>query len=376
MKTIREKNVYTFITDGGKKVIFNTETNEVIGVSGKTVKSIPTAVNGSHMAHFLFRACKSNKEYYNQNREIFDRVFTIPKGTFESRDMVIHLLNDTHSSEIAIENWKIIVDYIENPEKYNDMLSYSGGIEGLVKINEVIEKAKKYNLTEYIYYIFYTNCAKYLEDKIFRKAFRETVKDKYASFRQAVYELAGTTDDNILYHRYGISFRHYDINDHIIRLMSCYRDLKDKLRILGMEDFPIRNIEEDYKYITDIYNGRVREIEDNCFKKYQTEYNLFFENDYYKTFVPLSREELKNIGDSFHNCANGYEWRCYLKNNLRKIVVVVKKNTNEMVVCCDMDTKNLKIQQFLAPRNQPVSNKSLNDFRKEYQNYLKTLIEE
>ena len=63
-------------------------------------------------------------------------------------------------------------------------------------------------------------------------------------------------------------------------------------------------------------------------------------------------------------------------NPLRKIVVVVKKNTNEMVACCDMDTKNLKIQQFLAPCNQPVSDKSLNDFRKEYQNYLKTLIEE
>ena len=44
MKTIREKNVYTFITDGGKEVVFNTETNEVIGVSGKTVKSIPASV--------------------------------------------------------------------------------------------------------------------------------------------------------------------------------------------------------------------------------------------------------------------------------------------------------------------------------------------
>ena len=376
METIREKNIYTFVTDGGKKVIFNTETNEITGVSGKIVKNIPSAVNNSHMAHFLFRACKSNKEYYNQNREIFDRVFTIPKGTFESRDMVIHLLNDTNNPEIAIENWKVIVDYIENPEKYNNMLRYTEGVQGLVKINEVIEKAKKYNLTEYIYYILYTNCAKYLEDKIFRKTFRETVKDKYASFRQAVYELAGTTDDNILYNRYGISFRHYDISGHITRLVSCYRDLKDKLRILGMEDFPIRNIEEDYKYITDIYNGRVREIEDNYFKKYQTEYNLFFENDYYKTFVPLSREELKNIGDSFHNCANGYEWRCYLKDNLRKIVVVVKKYTNEMVVCCDMDAKNLRIQQFLAPYNQSVSDKSLNDFRKEYQSYLKTLIEE
>ena len=52
MKTIREKNVYTFITDGGKEVVFNTETNEVIGVSGKTVKSIPAAVMfGKSNAH-------------------------------------------------------------------------------------------------------------------------------------------------------------------------------------------------------------------------------------------------------------------------------------------------------------------------------------
>lgn len=376
METTREKNIYTFITDNGKKVIFNTETNEVIGVSGKTVKNIPATVSDSYMAHFLFRACKSNKEYYNNNREIFDRVFTIPKGTFKSRDMVIHLLNNTHNVEIALENWKIIVDYIENPEDYNNMFSYYGGIEELVEINKAVKIARKYNLTEYICLIFNTHCAEYLENKIFRKNFREAVKDRYASFRQAVCELAGTTNREILYDRYGISFRHYDINYQINQLVSCYRNLKDKLRILGMEDFIIRNITEDYKYITDIYNKSKWEVENNYFKKNQTEYNLFFENDYYKILIPLSREELKDIGNSFHNCANGHEWECYLKNNERKIVVVVEKETNEMVVCCDMITKNLEIRQYLAPYNNVVYDNSLRYFRKEYQDYLKTLIGE
>ena len=376
METTRERNIYTFITDSGKKVIFNTETNEVFGTSGKAVKNIPTTVSDSYMAHFLFRACKSNKEYYNDNREIFDRVFSIPKGTFASRDGAIRLLNNTHNADFALENWKIIIDYIENPEDYNDMLSYYGGIEQLVKINESVEKARKYNLTDYIYHIYNTNCAEYLEDKIFRKTFRETTKDKYASFKQAVCELAGTTDENTLYYRYGITFRHYDINYHINQLVSCYKELKDKLRLLGMENFTIRNIKDDYKYISDIYNKSQREVENNYFKKNQTEYDLSFENDNYKIFVPLSREELKDIGDNFHNCANGHEWNTALKNNLRKIVVVMEKETDKMVVCCDMDTKNLKIQQYLAPCNQSVSEKSLKEFRKEYQDYLKTLIGE
>lgn len=376
METTRERNIYTFITDNGKKVIFNTDTNEVIGASGKTVKNMPTTVSNSYMAHFLFRVCRGYNDYYDYYREIFDRVFTLPKGTFESRDRAVRLLSNTHDTELALENWKIIIDYIENPEDYNNMLSYYGGIEELVKINKSVEKARKYNLTEYIYHIFSTNCAEYLEDKIFRKTFRETTKDKFASFKQAVCELAGTTDADTLYYRYGITFRHYDINYYINQLVSHYKGLKDKLRILGMEDFTIRNIKDDYKYISDIYDKNQRETENNYFKKNQTEYDLSFENDNYKIFVPLSREELKDIGDSFHNCANGHEWNTALKNNLRKIVVVVDKETDEMVVCCDMDTKNLKIQQYLAPCNAPVGKKSLKDFRKEYQEYLKTLIGE
>ena len=376
METTRERNIYTFITDNGKKITFNTETDEVIGASGKTVKNIPTTVKDSYMAHFLFRACKSNKEYYNDNREIFDRVFSIPKGTFESRDRAIHLLDNTFNKELALENWKIIIDYIENPESYNNMLSYYGGIEELVKINKCVEAARKYNLTEYTYRIFTTNCEEFLEDKIFRKTFREVTKDKYASFRQAVCELAGTTDTNILYQRYGISFRCYDVTYQINQLVSYYRGLKDKLRLLGMEDFTIRNIEEDYKYISDIYDKNQRETENNYFKKNQTEHNLFFENDCYKILVPLTREELKDIGDNFHNCANGHEWNTYLKNNLRKIVAVVEKESNKMVVCCDMNTKNLKIQQYLAPYNCSVDEKSLKDFKREYQDYLVTLIGE
>lgn len=376
METTRERNIYTFITDNGKKVIFDTEKNEVIGTSGKSVKNIPAAVNDSYMARFLFKACKNNKEQYNNNREVFDRVFTIPKGTFETRDAVIRVLNNSRNAEVALENWKIIVDYIENPENYDEILPFYNDIEQLVKINRTIETARKYNLTEYTRYIFNTDCVEYLEDKIFRKTFRETVKNKYASFKQAVCELAGTTDENILYYRYGVSFTSYDVLYHINQLVCRYRELKNKLKILGMEDFTIRNINEDYIYISDIYDKKEEEIENNCFKKNQTEYNLSFENDYYKIFIPLNREELKNIGSSFHNCANGHEWIHFLKNNLRKIVVVVEKETNKMVVCCDMNTEDLRIRQFLAPCNRAVSDESLKKFKKEYQDYLDTLVGE
>ena len=375
MVTVREKNIYTFVLENGKKVIFNLDNHEITGVSGKIVKTMPNNVNDIHMARELYNACKKNSYVYTTHREIFDRLFSLPKGSFVAKNEVIFLLNHTSSTKFALDNWKTILDYIENPEKYDFLLDYWYGIERLVEIKEIIEVAKKYNMENFIKIIDKSHCKDLLKDKIFRKEFKKITqqKNKYESFQQAVCELAGTTDEDFIRKNFGISFIEYNMEHELYNLSFKYRVLKKMLKLLGMEDFKIRNIEEDYNYIEPIYNDKRDKIEDENFCKNQTEYNLNYENDFYKIFIPTNRKELREIGNAFHNCANGHEWKVFLEKGFRKLVAVVDKATNKMEVCCDMDSENLQICQYLGYCNTTINNEMLLNFKEEYQEYLNTI---
>ena len=115
------------------------------------------------------------------------------------------------------------------------------------------------------------------------------------------------------------------------------------------------------------------EQENKKFHENQTKYNLNFENEEYKIYVPTLRTELPEIGKYFSNCVNGHEWSCYLENGYRFLVIVVDKKTNKQVVCCDIDSESFRIKQYLEKGNQFVFQPELLTFKHAYQDYLNEL---
>jgi len=109
------------------------------------------------------------------------------------------------------------------------------------------------------------------------------------------------------------------------------------------------------------------------FHKNQTKYNLNFETEEYKIYVPTSRVELPEIGDYFSNCVNGHEWSCFLEDGFRYLVIVIDKKTNKRVVCCDIDSETFRIRQYLGKENQSIVQPELCDFKRAYQEYLNEL---
>ena len=71
---------------------------------------------------------------------------------------------------------------------------------------------------------------------------------------------------------------------------------------------------------------------DEYFKKLQTEsVNLSFEDDNYKTIVPVSYKELVDMGKLMHNCLADHEWKNVLTKGARRIEIIIKTDKNRFM---------------------------------------------
>ena len=114
---------------------------------------------------------------------------------------------------------------------------------------------------------------------------------------------------------------------------------------------------------------------DEYFKKLQTEsVNLSFEDDNYKTIVPVSYKELVDMGKLMHNCLADHEWKNVLTKGARRVVFIQPKDTKiKKYIACDIDIKDGKIQQFLTHNNNSVYNDDfpgIGNFKKNFQEFV------
>ena len=203
--------------------------------------------------------------------------------------------------------------------------------------------------------------------------------------KEKVAELFGTDDEYILKEVYGIRFLEYDYYRAIDNVNDKMRNIFDYIDRLHLENYKLTNLDRDYEALKMRYEEERTKVDNAFFKKNQTKYDLHFENDDFEIYVPTSREELAEIGKTFSNCANGWEWNRRLSGGRYYLVVVQDKATKTPLVCCDIENPweeaHLSISQYLAYGNDEV-NKSFKDqtivskltsFKAEYQLYLYNL---
>lgn len=114
---------------------------------------------------------------------------------------------------------------------------------------------------------------------------------------------------------------------------------------------------------------------DEYFKKLQTEsVNLSFEDDNYKTIVPVSYKELVDMGKLMHNCLADHEWKNVLTKGARRVVFIQSKNPKiKNYIACDIDIKDGEIQQFLTHNNNSVYNDDfpgIGNFKRNFQEFV------
>ena len=381
VKIERVRNKYTFTMENGKfaSVDLDNRQTPYIGVSGKAVKNCPASIPGT-LKVLLSDAVSWHVSNY-RGKEFIDRLISLPDVSVETKLNFVHVLHDeAGNAEWMNINWREIVALIRDYSTRQAKIDFNSLYD---KINQSkIEKVlQKYNLSEYSEYILrplsrYPGYISHLEVKAFRAALRNTCKDKYEKSHKAVMELFDCDNPHTLEETFGIRFVKYDIQNAVYRLFDTMDRAQRYVELIGYENYEYTNIERDYINLKTTYERERTAIDNRNFARVQNKYNLSFVNGVYEIYVPTTREELAQIGDTFHNCANGWEWSNRLSNGSFALVVVRNKSTKNMEVCVDIRIENMEISQYYGPYNHSVTSKSLLDFQKNYQKYLRTIKEE
>ena len=368
----RERNKYIFTFANGKvaSVDLDNHTNPFVGVSGKTTKNISTSINGV-MKSILENACHHWAGYTFQNKEYIDRIISLPDISVKVKESYITMIyNCRADDEWYNKEWRTIVEMMRKAEQEQDyhIFDLYDSIER-VKLQKVLEKYNLQDCQEYID-LFHLD---FLEVKAFRSALRNTCKDKYKKAQKAIMEMFGTEDERALEENFGVCFRKYNTKYHVRRLYETMMQAEEYRKRIGLNDFVYTNIERDYNNLRTIYETEKTRIDNEFFARNQNKYNLSFEDGRYKIYVPKTREELQNIGETFSNCANGWEWNNRLSKGAFALVVVTMKDSENYRVCCDIDLRTMEISQYYEKYNTNVKAESLLTFKQKYQEYLKTL---
>ena len=387
MRIERHYNCYTFTFDNGKVLVIDCDNQEIIGVSGKKLKT-PYYSNTSHYLPNIFHKNLTDI-LTDRTKEYIDRLISligdeIDEYLFYSYSTII----ENSTTEQLNKNWRDAValfkkrvpriDKFDNIEQALNRYAFYEKIAKDESFTEIITTLKN-NLPEYNYGIVMRDIMALYN----YKCGRASIKHYYnyialtEEYHNKIYDMVGTNDNQIL-KLYGISL---STKNNIIQFKEKISDLSYKLASIQrmLDDmqmsYSITNIERDYEDILATYKKEITRIEEERFANNQNKYNLYFSYDKYDIFVPHSRKELAKIGKYFNNCANNFEWRTYLSKGYRMLVVVKNKETNTFLVCCDiMEVENtLYTIQYLGESNKQIEDKSLIKFREKYDEYLKGL---
>ena len=381
----RKRDTY-YLHMGNKMYEVDIANKTIIGLSKKPIKSLPFEKSPLNET-FLTLTEKDNlpqwrkddyKDRFSKVREIFDRIVALDDITVGKKiDILQNLMrNDWSINEINFWNekvgWKEVLSFLKT-ENLNIISPY-------FTKKELDRLIAKYNLdSERISPCFANrnfgdlSC---LESKPFRASLKkllnswnsiEKARQKVLDFLQIDIELAGKV--------LGAEFKSKKQNDRkvtdsINNLIEQYKDIQTFIKKLGLENYKIENIENDYNYLKSLWEAKKVEIENKRFLENQTLYNLYFENDDYEITIPKTYQDCTAIGKIFHNCAGGWEWNTRLINGDYFLVCVKDKKSGKFVVCVDIQKSSMIIGQYLEPYNNLVVEQSLLDFKTVYQDYL------
>lgn len=366
----RNRNIYAFHLDTGKCITAYLENPfRIIGISGKNLSTRPKQIS-ERIGNAFIDAVSEHRDVIN--REYVDRIISLPDISISVKIFAMECLfySEFGAPHTTLSEWKNMLALLRKWNANPDNLPSVDYMDNLVNRDLMANVLEQYGLAQFASLI-QPSLRPYIKScKAFRSALRNATTDRFAEAQAKVKELFNV-DETELKYLFGISFHQYNVEAEICevcRKMLRIIEILDKLEIT---DYKIENIDRAHADLEARYNVEITEAENRKFAKAQTSHDLSYENDRYYIRVPLTRDECAEIGNYFHNCVNSYEWRTYLSCGERHLVVVCDKATDEMLVCVDINSDDLTINQFYGAYNKTIQNDELCDFRSDYQKYLR-----
>lgn len=365
----RNRNTYVIDLDTGKHITaYLEEPFRIVGISGKELSSRPKQIS-ERIGDAFYGAVVGHRDLIY--RGYADRIISLPDISIKVKVFALDCLFYYGRATGTLPAWKDVLTVLRKWNTNPDNLPNVDRLSFLVERELTANVLEQYGLARFTSSIA-PSLRPYIKScKAFRSALRSAANDRFAEAQAKVKELFNVGEAE-LFMLFGISFRRYNAEAEIrevCRKMSRIIEILDRLEIT---DYKIENINRAHADLEARYNNvEITEAENRKFAKAQTSHDLSYENDRYYIRVPLTRDECAEIGNHFHNCVNSFEWETYLCCGERHLVVVCDKATDEMLVCVDINSNNLTINQFYGAYNATVCDDKLCGFRSDYQEYLR-----
>ena len=349
MGTITRKyNTYTYTREDGKTVIIDKDKNEAYGISGKKVL-MKTAEryfpNELVLALEWISIWNPGEHRRKITTEYLNRIISL----YPQAEQLQHVL-----SVVPVQTGS---EFVEDKEKWKILQWF---------LKEQVPTTNKYNYPANIFdeYFIHTTLKDFPPKTArtiainYRRNIENVVKENKVILNMLL-KLVNSIGD------VGYTYQLADICNKIDNIGLLHKRIPAEKR----KFIDYKNLDNAIRDLRTI----AYEQDSEKFRENQTRYNLNFETEEYKIYVPTSRVELPEIGDYFSNCVNGHEWSCYLETGFRYLVIVIDKKTNKRVVCCDIDSELFRIRQYLGKENQFITQSELLTFKRAYQEYLNEL---
>lgn len=143
-------------------------------------------------------------------------------------------------------------------------------------------------------------------------------------------------------------YRYLDYYKHIDELCSTLKVTRKTNPMTYVE------LKSYIKILEDEYSTLKHKI----FVENQKQLNAEWDNEKYEIIIPHTYNDCVEIGNMFHNCFGGIEWRGYFATGYRYGACIIEKATKKPLICLDIDIKTKEIVQYLAPYNYTPKNTS------------------
>ena len=355
----KEKNLF-YITIEAKQRNYTFDLNTCTAYSGKrALKSTEAIKMNLRKGWYLNLAdCENNQLLYfilNNNivpTELHVRIVSIAERLYAIGYPINNMNFNTlcKYAEFLDKNFKTFIDaWKANPditiiEVYEKHII----IPFLAKENIVLgaDELNQYGVTSYLIGIINTNSTEAIE----------------AIKLYSYYKRNGMIDFINKFTQHNHTFTYY---------CDCFKNYIKKCHELNKPIYKGNSFIKEFLNISTEYETKKNEIIAKKLKEHQTEI-LKYENDEYIVIVPTTPEAFKDEADQQNNCV----YRNYLSEvaNGHTNVVFIRKKTDitKSYITCEIYKKN--ITQYYLKNNTYTYNENDLNFKKEYLEYLKTVL--
>lgn len=346
MNFVKERNFIVAYDCSLKVGAWDITTGQFIGKSGKPVKGVPKCFTFDNLPTWRSEGLLGYAIYWYRNKftHSYDPDYNEEKGARFEQLLSLGLFpHEPETLNNKLNLTKKVVDYVkENCNDYYDA----------------------YRINKYLIMMQYEQYVNTLPD---------WAKEVFPSLLNADFpvDYIKTALNRVISEHMEAMYEGYNQAGYIRDMLAWY--YKTSMKMFGKVE-----VEKNFLTKYAVLKYLEKEYRDAHYNEELAKYNdkkwLYYENDTFVVKPLLTKEDFHKEGEAQRNCVERLYMERVYKGSTHVVTVRLKTNPNKSYITCEV-TNNGLIYQYLAFGNSTPQDEASKNFKKEYQQHLKTARE-